>query len=134
MTSVRPDVHTSIADLQLPWPVSVPRTATVRDAAAAMQDAGVSCVLVGEEPWWVVTERDLVGALAAGLGPATPVAEVSSTAPVWVTPGTHLPDGFRMMARHHVRHLVVVGEDGRPRAVVALEDLLPAFEDWRQPD
>ena len=127
MTGLRPDVHITIADLRLPAPVSVPRTATVGEAAGAMRNAGVSCVLVGEEPSWVVTERDLVGALAAGRGPAAAVAEVSSTAPVWVTPGTHLPDGFRMMARHRVRHLVVVAEDGRPCAVVALEDLLPAF-------
>lgn len=127
MTVIRLDVHTSLSQAELRPPVTVARDATVREVAAAMEDHDVSCVLVGEDPSWLVTERDLVGGLAAGMTADASIGQLSSRAPVWASPGTHVVDALRMMAEHRIRHLVVVDEGGLAVGVLSIEDLLPAF-------
>jgi CBS domain-containing protein len=127
MTNIRLDVHTSLGQVDLRAPVTVSRDATLREVATAMEDGAVSWVLVGEDPSWLITERDLVGGVAAGMSADAPVWQLSSRQPVWASPTTHVVDALRMMAEHRIRHLVVVDEAGRAVGVLSVEDLLPAF-------
>ncbi|HVA42363.1 MAG TPA: pyridoxamine 5'-phosphate oxidase family protein [Acidimicrobiales bacterium] len=109
-------------------PPALPTGGTLREAAALMEDHMVSCIPVGQHsPPWIVTEHDLAGALCAGMGPDEPAEPLATRAPVWATPTTTVHGAVEAMVHHGVRHLVVLGTDGRlagilslPRAVSAL--------------
>jgi len=114
-----PDVDTMIDALPLEQALHVARGATLREVAGLMQDAKVSCVLVGEHHG-LVTEHDLAGALAAGLGPDSAVGQVTTSTPVWATTSTTLLDAIIMMVEHRIRHLVVLSAQGEPLGVLSL--------------
>ncbi len=82
-------------------------------------------VVDGEVLVGIITERDLVQrVLADGRWPdSTPVAEVMSTELVIARSGESYADALALMARHHVRHLLVVAA-GRLEGVVSMRDLL----------
>jgi CBS domain-containing protein len=88
-------------------------TLLVRDAGGA---------LVG-----TVSERDLVDrALAAGLDPATPVADVMSPAGAPLPAAAPLAEAMEVMIRSGSRSLPVSGEGGEIVGLLAEEDLLVA--------
>ena len=120
------DVDTLIVTLPLDKPVRVAGSATLREVAALMEDAHTSCVLVGANGA-VVTEHDLAGALAAGLGPDSPVEQVATKVPVWATPSTTLLDALAMMVEHGVRHLLVLGAHLEPYGVLSLSTATDSF-------
>ncbi len=109
-----------IGAAQLDTPIRVARNATLREVAAAMEDSRVSCVLVGVSPSWLVTDHDLAGALASGLGAGAPVDQVVTKTPVWATNGTTLLDAVHMMLGHGIRHLLVLTATGEPMGVLSL--------------
>ena len=111
-----------LGDLELSPPLRVPRSATLREVAGAMEDAGISCVLVGTGQSWIVTEHDLAGALAAGMRSDSPVDQVATRTPVWATTSSTLVDSLGMMVGHGIRHLLVISPDGEPVGVLALGD------------
>ena len=115
-----PDVDTMLDSLPLDAPLRVPRSATLREVACAMEDARVSCVLVGENPAGLVTDHDLAGALAAGLGGEAVISQVTTNAPVWVSTGTTLFDAVTIMLEHGIRHLPVTSANGEPQGVLSL--------------
>lgn len=112
-----------LAELTLRPPVGVSREATIREAAAAMEEAQVSSVLLGGHPAWLVTEHDLVGALAAGLDPDEP-GQVATRSPVWATTTTTVGDAAAMMAKHCVQHLLVQTADGELVGVLSRREAL----------
>jgi CBS domain-containing protein len=101
--------------------------ASARRAAEIMAERAVSSlpVIAGEELVGIVTERDLVQRLLAGGrdADATPVAQVMSSNLVTAAPDATYDEALARMARHHVRHLLVVTGD-RLEGVVSLRDLL----------
>jgi len=114
------DVDTMLEAVTLDQPLRVARGTTIREVAGAMEDAGVSCALVGSSPSSLVTEHDLAGALAAGLGGQSTIDQVATRSPVWATSSTTVLDAVTMMLDHRVRHLLVVTEQGEPRGVLSL--------------
>jgi CBS domain-containing protein len=81
---------------------------------AILEDGGI----VG-----MVTERDLVRALAERAAPDTPVAWFANPAPSWVEPGEDAGAVAQRMLELGVRHLPVVGE-GRVLGMLSMRDLL----------
>lgn len=110
--------------ISLRVPVGIGRDATLRQAAQTMEQEQVSSVLLGDHPWWVVSEHDVVGALAAGLDPEDPAADVATRTPLWATTTTTLADAAAMIARHSVQHLVVIAADGEPVGVLSRREVL----------
>ena len=101
--------------------------ASAREAAQLMAVWRVSALPVvhEEDLVGIVTERDLVQrVLAAGCDPdATPVAQIMSSALVTARPGETYDEALVQMARHRVRHLLVVSRD-RLIGLVSMRDLL----------
>src|SRR5947208_15131510 len=60
---------------------------------------------------------------------STRVREVASTQLVTIDPQQDLDEGLRMMAKHQVRRLPVVEEDGRLVGVVAQADIAREGDD-----
>jgi CBS domain-containing protein len=113
-----------LAEVALRPPVGVGREATIREAASAMEEAQVSSVLLGEHPAWLVTEHDLVGALAAGLEPDEPAGQVATRSPLWATTTTTVGDAAAMMAKHCVQHLLVRTSGGELVGVLSRREAL----------
>lgn len=103
---------TELGDLKLGRPLRVTKDASIREAAQVMRAFDVSTVLVGDDGQMLVTERDLVAALADGLDPETPVERVASSDPLWAPEDLHVAQASAIMLRHGVRHLVVRRSDG----------------------
>jgi CBS domain-containing protein len=104
---------------------------SLADAAARMRDHGVGslAVLDGEDLVGILTERDLLWAMADG-APAqvTKVSTYMSSPPVVVSPDLDVVEAGRLMVKHDVRHLPVVAM-GQVCGMISARDLLVA-EAW----
>jgi CBS domain-containing protein len=92
------------------------------------QQTGSLLVLEGEDLVGIVTERDVLRAVATGTPLDTPVAEVMSKDLITVEPGTSLREAARIMTEKWIRHLPVL-EAGRLVGVVSQRDLAGVLAD-----
>lgn len=112
-------LRTSIADLIDGDPVSVPATATVREAAQLMRDHSISCLPVidelpdgGHDLVGILTDRDLrVRVVAEDLDVSVPVAEIMTHDPVDIGDDSTAFEAMLMMSGRDVHHLPVTGDD-----------------------
>ena len=97
------------------------------------EDVGIAPVVEGDRLVGVLTDRDIaVRVVAEGLDPEkVKVSEVASRDVVTLDPQQDLDEALRLMARHQVRRLPVVEEDGRLVGVVAQADVAQQGEDAR---
>jgi CBS domain-containing protein len=114
----------TLGSIGMRHPVRVASDATIRDAAAAMEVEHVPAIVLGAHPIWIVSEHDLVGALAAGLSPDSPAADVATRTPLWVTTTTTIADAVALMAKHCLEHLVVITAEGELVGVVSRGEVL----------
>ncbi|WP_051937818.1 EAL domain-containing protein [Ferriphaselus sp. R-1] len=101
------------------WPDS-----KLSEAAARMAEMRISSMLVmeGGSLAGIVTERDIVRAMSAGMALDTPVARLMSTQVLTIGHDVELAAAFRFAVRHGIRHLVVLDEHGQPLGVVSESD------------
>ena len=87
------------------------------------QQTGSLLVMDGDALLGIVTERDVMKAVARGSDPdTTPVSAVMTTNVISVTPDTSLPEAARHMATRWIRHLPVMA-DGQVLGMVSQRDL-----------
>ncbi len=109
--------------------VALEPTATLREAAVALEEAGVGCVVVGtrDAVEGVVSERDILRAVAEGIDlDGTPVSEIESRHLMWATTDSTVEEVVDEMMGNYVRH-VLVGEDHRLVGMVSIRDVLAAY-------
>ena len=126
-TSGSTALGTRVGDLVTREPVTTTLTATVRDAASAMSQAGVSSILVLEDGdlRGIVTDRDLRNrVLAVGLSPGSMVQSVMTPDPVTLAPDALAFEALLEMVSRDIHHLPVVDETGRPVGLVSTTDLV----------
>jgi CBS domain-containing protein len=98
----------------------------ISEAAKTMKeiDAGVLPVGEGDRLVGMITDRDIaVRAVAAGLGPDTPVREVMTADVRYCYEDEELVDVSKAMAELQVRRLPVVNRDKRLVGILALADI-----------
>lgn len=97
---------------------------TLEQAARRMweQQTGSILLVEGDRLLGILTERDVLKAVAQGRDLSSPVSEVMSTDLVTVDPATTLRDAARIMADRWIRHLPVLDGD-RLVGVVSQRDL-----------
>ena len=97
------------------------------------EDVGIAPIVEGDRLVGVLTDRDVaVRVVAEGRDPEqVKVTEVASRDVVTLDPQQDLDEALRLMARHQVRRLPVVEEDGRLVGVVAQADVAQQGEDAR---
>ncbi|MBV0932482.1 DUF294 nucleotidyltransferase-like domain-containing protein [Marinobacterium weihaiense] len=110
--------------------VTLPRTASARDAAMRMTEEGVSSVLVLDETAeaqpvvGIITDRDLRNRLITpGLAFETPVTEIMTAELIAVEHGQFVFEAMLLMLRHNVHHLPVLKRQ-QPMGVIALSDII----------
>jgi CBS domain-containing protein len=129
-----------MSDLSLPGstPIStltgdtvarVPADATLLDTARALTEGGLGAVVVGDEvpPAALVSERDVIRAIADGRDPATTLAlDVASTDLIWCDAAATVDEVAAQMRDRYVRHILV--EDGDACVgIVSARDLLGIY-------
>lgn len=116
-----------IRDVMTTNPRSVESGSTAMEAARIMrdEDVGIVPVVEGEKLVGTVTDRDIaIRVVAEGKSPeSTPVGEIASRELVTIDPQQDLDEALRLMARHQVRRLPVVEEDGKLVGIVAQADI-----------
>ncbi|MDX5350376.1 MAG: DUF294 nucleotidyltransferase-like domain-containing protein [Paracoccaceae bacterium] len=121
------DISTrKVGDLIARAPISVPADTSIREAAARMRDAHISCLAIteGDRLVGIVTARDFVNkVLAQGLDPAAPVSAVMAADPMVLTPDSLGSDVLNRMLEHRIGHLPVVDE-GRLVGMITQTDLV----------
>ena len=108
-------------------PKTVSSDQSVVDAARIMkqEDAGIVPIVDGDKLVGVLTDRDIaIKVVAEGKDPqSVKVTELASHDLVTVDPQQDLDEALRLMARHQVRRLPVVEEDGRLVGILAQADV-----------
>jgi len=117
-----------VGDLIKRKPVTAGLNATLSDVAKLMKENDVGSVVIteGNRPVGIITERDLVYAVADGLSPETPVTKVMSYDPVKVRQDEDVSSALSLMVSRNIRHLVVVSDEGDLVGVVSSKDMLKA--------
>jgi CBS domain-containing protein len=109
--------------------IRVGHDATVRELAQRMAAEGVGALVVteGDQVHGIVSERDVVVAIAAGKDlDSTTTADIDSRRVVTCTPDTSVQAAAVLMMEHYVRHLLV-NDDTGPIGIVSARDLLGAY-------
>jgi CBS domain-containing protein len=99
--------------------------ATIADVARLLHDNHISSVIVmeGERLAGIVTERDVVNAVAEGLDPReVRISERMTTDLDTVQSRTDIAEAAEHMARLQIRHLPVV-EHGAVAGIISIRDL-----------
>ena len=96
-------------------------------AALAAADVGILVVGEGDHVQGVVSERDVVRALAAHRGAGeTTAADIAHRDLVWCDVDADVADVAEEMMEHYVRH-VLVEKNGHLVGIVSARDLLGAY-------
>ncbi len=120
-------LRTRVRDIIDREPITVPSTATVREAATVMSEHRVSSLLVmdGVGLAGIVTDRDLrTRVIAAGLDPARSVTEVMTADPVTAREDALAFQVLLEMVGRTIHHLPLVDAGGNPVGLVTTTDLL----------
>jgi CBS domain-containing protein len=116
-------------------PCSIDTDKSVAYAAKMMrdEDVGIAPIVEGDRLVGVLTDRDIaVRVVAEGLDPErVKVYEVATRDVVTLDPEQDLDEALRLLARHQVRRLPVVEEDGRLVGVVAQADVAQEADERR---
>jgi CBS domain-containing protein len=118
---------TSVRDAMTPSVRTASPSQSLADAAQMMKSDDVGSIPIVEEGRLVgiVTDRDIaIRAVAEGVDPsAVTIADIASRDLVTVDPDQDLDEALALMARHQVRRLPVVEEDGQLVGILAQADV-----------
>jgi CBS domain-containing protein len=93
------------------------------------EDADSTAVMSGARLLGIITERDLVRAIADGLNPQQAKADVIMSAdPATVTGDEEVAVVAVKMMRLGIRHLPVVDQQGKPVGLISARDLVSVLE------
>ena len=125
----------NIREVMTSNPRTIEPSTPIAEAAKTMRDDDVGSIPIvdGDQLWGTVTDRDItIRAVAEGRDlSSTTVGEIASRDLVTIDPQQDLDEALRLMAKHQVRRLPVVEEDGRLVGIVAQADVAQVGDDAR---
>jgi CBS domain-containing protein len=111
--------------------LTVAADSSLRDAAAKMVERAVGAVVVldGQDVHAILTERDVMKAVASGASGDAPAADWMTQHPDTIEPDDTMDHAASLMIHGGYRHLPVV-DGGRLVGIVSIRDLMQvAIED-----
>jgi CBS domain-containing protein len=120
-----------VSDLPPGRLLSVTPQTRLADVARAMrlEDSDSAAVMEGGRLVGIITERDLVRAIAEGVNPTQATAEVIMTQnPTTVNGDEDVSVVALKMMRLGIRHLPVVDDDGKPVGLVSARNLVAVLD------
>jgi CBS domain-containing protein len=114
--------------------LSIAADATLGEAASRMAERGVGAVVVleGDTVAAILTERDVMKAVAAGQDGSASVTDWMTRHPDTIEPGDTTDHAASLMIHGGFRHLPVV-EEGKVVGIVSIRDLMRVALDDRSP-
>jgi CBS domain-containing protein len=108
--------------------VCVAPTDTLREVAGVLIGNSIGAVVVGsqDDPAGIVSEHDIVRAVADGVDPATTAADIAHTELFWTQASTTVAVVAAQMMDQYVRHMLVE-DGGRLSGIVSARDLLGVY-------
>lgn len=103
-----------VGDMLKREPITADPSLSIQQAAAAMSEQGVSCLLVTENDklCGIVTDKDLRNRVVAkGLDYTLPLSEIMTSDPISIDKTDYLFDALLTMSRCNIRHLPVLDGD-----------------------
>ena len=102
---------------------------TLSEAARRIRERGVgSAVVIEEGAPGIITERDLLRAIADGADPtSTKVGAYMTPNAVTITLTWHVVDAARTMIERGFRHLIVLDEAGQVVGMLSIRDVVRAL-------
>ena len=123
----------SIKDVMTSNPCSIDADKSVAYAAKMMrdEDVGLAPIVEDDKLIGMLTDRDIaIRVVAEGRDPGqVKVRDVASKQVVTIDPQQDLDEALRIMAKHQVRRLAVVEEDGKLVGVLAQADVARKGDD-----
>jgi CBS domain-containing protein len=112
-------------------PLSLPPTASVRDAVHMMREHRIGCLLVveGDRLAGIITERDLLLKLEPGDGGRT-VRELMTPDPEVLTLDDPIVYALNKMSVGGFRHVPLVDAARRPVGIVSVKDIIDYIVDF----
>lgn len=110
---------------------TIPLQTHLGKALAKMAAAGISCVVAvkGQKPVGIVTERDAVRLVAAGVDPETvPIETVMSRPVLTVLRDATVHRAATLMKQERIRRIVVVDDRGAVAGLVTQSDIVKGLE------
>jgi CBS domain-containing protein len=109
--------------------VTIPSGTTMLDAAKLMVDNNMGLLVIcdtkeGTKLLGVISERDIMKAIASGKTLNTAVDEVSTKHVITAKASSDVAEAAKAMNKNRIRHVVVVDEQGKPIGVVSMRDLV----------
>jgi CBS domain-containing protein len=114
--------------------LTISAEATIGDAASQMAERGVGAVVVldGDAVAAILTERDVMRAVAAGRDGSALVSDWMTRHPDTIEPTDTTDHAASLMIHGGFRHLPVV-EEGKVVGIVSIRDLMRVALDDRSP-
>ncbi len=107
-----PDARTRVADVMSTPLETIAPDASVQKAARRMREKDISALVVTTGPRSIITQTDIIDAVASGQDvTTTTVADVMTTDVETVTPDLMMEEVAAMMTMYGVKHLPVVDDD-----------------------
>lgn len=102
---------------------------TMLDAAKLMVDNNVGLLVIRDAREetnlaGVISERDIMKAIASGKKLTAAVDEVSTKHVITAKASSDVAEAAKAMNKNRIRHVVVVDEQGKPIGVVSMRDLV----------
>lgn len=105
--------------------VTVGPTHTLQEAARRMAQGKVGSAVVRDEAPGIITERDLLRAIADGADfSTTEVSEYMTANAITASASWDLVKAARCMQEGGFRHLIILDDDGRLAGMLSLRDLV----------
>ncbi|MEM3670159.1 MAG: CBS domain-containing protein [Thermoprotei archaeon] len=110
-------------------PITIDKSRTILESAKMLSQNSVGILVVvdqarPERPMAVVSERDIIRAVASGLPLTENVMKIASVKLVTVNVDDQLEKAALLMAANRIRHLVVLDEVGNLAGVISIRDIL----------
>jgi CBS domain-containing protein len=123
-----------VADHMTPDVLTVTAESSLREAAAKMVERAVGAVVIvdGESVQAILTERDVMKAVAAGAAGDAPAADWMTQHPDTIEPSDTMDHAAALMIHGGYRHLPVV-EGGKLVGIVSIRDLMQLAIEDRSP-
>jgi Predicted signal-transduction protein containing cAMP-binding and CBS domains len=102
------------------------------DAIKKMANYNVGSVVVleNERIVGILTERDVVKALAKGISLEEKVENVMTKNPITISYNEYINKALFLMSENNIRHLPVVNKEGKLVGMISIRDIAKVRQEW----
>ncbi|AEE93194.1 CBS domain-containing protein [Acidianus hospitalis] len=107
-------------------PVTAEKGTKLEDVVKIMASMNIGSVIITdkEKPVGIITERDIIRALAKGIPLTEKIENVGTMDLITVFEDDSIYTAAEKMNKYNIRHLVVIDKEGNFKGVISIRDLI----------